>query len=55
MEKIHTEPGSVADLEVHAAPRKTWHAPAVRWLDVRETQNGLGGTTDGGGTSNPAS
>lgn len=51
MEKMHTEPSSVADLEVHATPRKAWHAPAVRWLDVRKTQSGWGGALDG----NPSS
>lgn len=53
MEKMHTEQSSVADLEVHEAPRKAWHAPAVRWLDVRETRLGVSGLTDGGpnGTS----
>lgn len=53
MEKMHIEPGPAADLEVREAPRKAWHAPAVRWLDVRETRNGVVGLTDGGpnGTS----
>jgi hypothetical protein len=53
MEKMHIEPGPVADIEVRVAPRKAWHAPAVRWLDVRETRNGFTGMTDGGanGTS----
>lgn len=55
MEKMHTESGSVADLEVRAAPRKAWHAPAVRWLDVRETQNGMSGSFDGGGSGTSAS
>lgn len=29
-------------------PRKAWHAPVIRWLDVRETHHGLSGGYDGG-------
>jgi hypothetical protein len=55
MEKMHIEPGPVADPEVRGAPRKAWHAPAVRWLDVRETRNGFGGASDGGPTGTSVS
>lgn len=55
MEKMHTEQSSVADLEVREAPRKAWHAPCVRWLDVRETQSGISGSSDGGGSGSPVS
>lgn len=55
MEQLHTDNLTALNIETREAPRKAWHAPAVRWLDVRETQHGFGGFSDGGSSGSSLS
>ncbi len=56
MEPMHTENQAAADVDSGEAPRKAWHAPSVRWLDVHErTQLGVAGASDGGSSGNSIS
>lgn len=48
MEEAQTDAQTPNNSATEISPVKLWHAPAVRWLDVRETRHGISGSNDGG-------